>query len=806
MDTLSKDVRYGVRSLLKRPAFTVIAVITLGIGIGANAAIFSTINALLLKPLPFADTNRVVALWDKVPSRGVERNEVTVANYLDWRARSSSFEQLGIYRWWSTNLTGGESPERVQGFQVTANFLDVVGVKPILGRNFSAEENDSGKDKVALLTYSLWQRRFGGDANVINRVIATNGVQRTVIGVLPPEFNYPKGAEIFAPIAFTPEISGNRTSHGYLGIGRLKSGVAILQAQAELDTIAAQLEQQYPETNTGRGVGIYPILQDTVRMYAAALWVMMGAVGFVLLIGCANVANLMLARAAGRQREIALRMALGASRTRIIRQLLTESVMLGIAGGVLGILIAYWSVDLIRWSNPGEAARFAAGWNHLGINLPVLGFALAISVLSGVLFGLAPAWQLSRPDLNSALKEGGQQSTSRSHRLRGSLVVAEVALSLMLLVSAGLLIRSFLQLVKTNPGFNSDNLMTMNLVLPVAKYKDEAQRVAFYSDLVRRVEELPAVSSAALVNHLPLGGSNSSSPFLIEGTPEPPPGQEFDGRYRVCTPEYFQTMGISVLKGRAFTEQDKAGAPPVIIINETLAEKYWPNADPIGKRMRYPGPIAENPWMQVVGVVQDVKHEMNLPVTADYYVPHAQDVWSSMVLVAKTRVEPTAMAAPIRQVVWAMDKDQPVFDVHTMAEVRGISLSLHRLSSVMLSIFAGVALLLAAIGIYGVMAFSVTQRTHEIGIRMALGARAADVLHLMVRNGMVLALLGVVVGLAGAYALTRLLAGLLFGVTPTDLMTFASVTLGLLLVALFACYVPARRATRVDPLVALRYE
>jgi putative ABC transport system permease protein len=806
MDSLLRDLKFSARSLLKRPALTFIAVVTLAVGIGANSAIFSFINALLLKPLPFPDPDRIVALWDKVPSRGVERNEVAVANYLDWRAQNKSFEQLGIYRWWSTNLSGAESPERVQGFQVTPNFLDIVGVKPMLGRGFSAEEDQPGKDSVALLTYSLWQRRFGADPNIVNKTIATNGITRTVIGVMPPEFNYPKGAEIYAPLAITPELARSRGNHAYLGIGRLRPGVSIEGAQAEFDTIASQLEKQYPAENTGRGVVIYPILQDTVRMYSTALWVMMAAVGFVLLIGCANVANLMLARATGRQREIALRAALGASRTRIVRQLLTESVMLSLLGGALGILIGYWTVDIIRTANPGEAARFAAGWNHLGINLPVLAFTFLLSVLSGILFGLAPAWQLSKPDLNSALKEGGRPGTSGSHRLRGMLVVSEIALSLMLLVSAGLLIRSFLQLVTTNPGFSSDNLLTMSLVVPAAKYKDEPQRVAFYSELVRRVGELPGVELAAAVNHLPLGGSNSSEAFLVEGLPEPPPGQDFVGRYRVCTPDYFRTMAIAVLKGRAFSEQDKSGSLPVVIVNETLARKYWPHTDAIGKRMRYPGPLDKNPWMQVVGVVQDVKHEMNLPITEDFYVPHAQDGWQSMVIVAKTKVDPVTMAAPIRGLVREMDKDQPVFDVHTMGEVRAISLALHRFSSIMLSIFAGVALLLAAIGIYGVMSYAVTQRTQEIGIRMALGARARDVVKLVVGNGMLLALIGVAVGLAGAFGLTRVLASLLVGVTPTDGVTFATVTLGLLLIALVACYLPARRATKVDPLVALRYE
>ena len=806
MGNLGSDIRYAFRSLVKRPTLTVIAIVTLAIGIGANTAIFSFINALLLRPLPFPDLDRIVAVWEKIPSRGVERNEVTVADYLDWRTQNKTFEQLGIYTWWSTNLSGDGNPERVQGYRVTPNFFDVVGVKPILGRGFSSEENQPGKDGVALLTYGLWQRRFGADPNIVNKTIATNGLKRTVIGVMPPDFSFPKGAEIFAPLTITPEMARSRRSQSYLGIGRLKAGVSVQSAQADLDTIAAQLEKQYPQSNTGRGVAVYPILQDTVRLYSTALWVMMAAVGFVLMIGCANVANLMLARATGRQREIAMRAALGASRSRIVRHLLTESVLLGIVGGLLGILVGYWGIDLIRAANPGEAARFAPGWNNLGINLPVLGFTMLLSILSGVLFGLAPALQLSKPNLNASLKEGGRQAGSGSHRLRSVLVVAEVGLSLMLLVSAGLLLRSFLQLVKTDPGFNSENLITMNLVLPAAKYQDDTQRSAFYSDLVARVEQLPGVTSTALVNYLPLGGANSSNPFLIEGAPEPPPGQENDGRYRVCTPEYFQTMGISILKGRGFTDQDKAGTTPVIIVNETLARKYWPNADAIGQRMRYSGPLEKNPWMQVVGVAQDVKYEMNLAVTPEFYVPHAQDSWPSMVLVARTKVEPAAMATPIREQVWAIDKDQPVFDVHTMREVRAISLTLYSFSSVMLGIFAGVALLLAAIGIYGVMSYTVTQRTQELGIRMALGARTMDVLKLVVRNGMFLALIGVAVGLAGAFALTRLLGSLLVGVTPTDAVTFSTVTLGLLFIALIACYIPARRATKVDPMVALRYE
>ena len=808
MDSLLRDLRFSARSLLKRPTLTIIAIITLAIGIGANSAIFSVVNALLIKPLPFPELERIVAIWETQPSRGVVRNEASMANFLDWRAQNQTFDQMGLYRWWSTNLTGLETPERVQGFLVTGNFLDVLGVKPALGRGFAPDEDQPGKDAVAILTHGLWQRRFGGDPGIVNKTINLNGVTRTVIGVMPQGVTYPRGAEVLAPLPITPELARSRQSHSYEIVGRLKPGVSLAQAQADLNTIASRLEKEYAESNTGWGIVVYPLAEDAVRLYKTAVLVLMAAVGFVLLIVCANVANLMLARAAGRQKEMALRAALGAGRWRLVRQLLTESVMLALVGGALGILIAYWGVDLLRTLNPGDAAKFAPGWDRLGVNLPVLAFNMGLSLVSGLLFGLAPAWQISKTHLNETLKEGGRQTSSGSHRLRGLLVISEVALSLMLLVSAGLLMRSFISLLKTDPGFNPDRVMTMNLVLPEAKYREASQKATFYSELSKRVEALPGVESAAFVNYLPLGGSNSSDAFLIEGVAEPPPGQDFIGRYRVCTPRYFETLGVRILKGRGFTEQDKADAPPVIMVNETLAKKYWANGDALGKRMRFTGPFdkVKNPWLEVIGIVQDVKHELNLAVTPDFYLPHAQDPWRSMVLVAKTKVEPKGLAADLRQQVWSLDKDQPVFDLRTMEEVRSLSVSLYSFSSVSLGIFAAIAVLLAAIGIYGVMSYAVMQRTQEIGIRMALGARAADVLKLVVRNGMYLALVGVVVGLAGAFALTRLLTSLLFGVTPTDMPTFALVTVGLLLVALLACYIPARRATKVDPLVALRYE
>jgi putative ABC transport system permease protein len=800
------DIRYALRNLLRRPTFTLIAVVTLALGIGANTAIFSAINALLLKPLPFPNLDRVVAIWDKLPSRGVKHNECTVANYLDWQSQTQSFEQLALYRWWSANLTGIDPPERIQGFLVTANFLDVTGMKPIMGRTFLPEENQRGKDQVAVITHSLWQRRFGGDPNILEKTITINSITRRVIGVMPERFNFPKGAEIYAPLPMTPELMKSRGNHGYYVIGRLKQGASIQGAQAEIDNVSARLEQQFPETNKGWGATVFPIVADTVRTYDTALWVMMAAVGFVLLIACANVANLMLARASGRQREIAVRTALGASRWRIVRQLLTESVIVALIGGALGILIGFWGVDALRVANPADAAKYAPGWYQLGINPTVLLFTLGLSVVSGIVFGLAPALQVSKPNLNSSLKEGTRGTTSTSHHLRSSLVVFEVALSLVLLVGAGLLIRSFLSLLRTDPGFNPDHVLTMNLVLPGAKYKDESSRAAFYNDLGQRVKAQPGVESAAFVNYLPLGGSNSSDAYLIEGEAEPAPGQEHVGRYRVATPDYFRTMEIPIVRGRAFTEQDKAGATDVVIVNETLARQHWPNQDPIGKRIRFYGPPERAGWREIVGVVKDVKFELNIPVEPEYYLPHAQDAWNAMVLVARTSVDPASLSTALRQQVWTIDKDQPVFDVKTMYEVRSSSVALYSFSSVMLGIFAGVALVLAAVGIYGVMAFAVTQRTQEIGIRMALGARTADVLGLVVNHGMKLAVIGIVLGLAGSWALTRFIEKLLFGVQPTDLLTFSLVSVGLLLAAFIACYLPARRATKVDPLVALRYE
>ncbi|HJQ25177.1 MAG TPA: ABC transporter permease [Blastocatellia bacterium] len=807
MQTLLQDGRYSLRLLGKRPGFTFVAAITLALGIGANTAIFSMVHALLINPLPLPEVNRLVAIWEKVPSQGVERNETAIANYLDWQSQNQSFENIALYSWWNANLSGIDPPERVQGYVVTTNFLDTLKVQPALGRGFIAEEGQAGKDQVVILSYGLWQRRFGGDPEIVNKTVIINGIQRTVIGVMGEGYHYPKGFDVLAPYTFTPQQAGNRQSHGSLTVARLKDGVSLSQAQADMDAVAARLEQQYPRTNTGRGVALYTLLDDTVRIYKASLLTALLAVGFVLLIACANVANLTMARAASRTKEIAVRLALGASRWRIMRQLMTESVILALIGGTAGILLALWGVDTLKAAMPGETIRFIIGWKNIRINLMVLGYTLGLSVLVGIIFGLAPALQASTPDLNETLKEGGGKTTaSGHHRLRSALVVAEVALALVLLVGAGLMMKSFWQILKTNPGFNENNVLTMRMTLPFAKYNTPEQVRSFYEQLNQKVAALPGIESVGLTNYIPLGGSNSSDSFLVEGLPDPPPGQDFLGRYRVCTPDYFQAMGIQLLNGRGFTEQDSATTPPVAVINETMARQYWPNGDAIGKRFRLSGPLERSPWRAVVGIIRDVKFEINQAVKPEYYLPMAQIPWSSMVLVARTSGEPLALTQAIRAEVQAIDKDQPVFEVQTMQQARTASTMSFSFSGAMMSIFAGVALLLAGVGIYGVMSYSVAQRTHEIGIRMALGARPADVLQIVVRHGLRLTAIGLSIGTLGAWFLMKLMASLLYEVSANDLTVFAGVPVILLAVALAACFVPARRATRVDPMIALRYE
>src|SRR5215471_11057800 len=806
MQSLWQDIRYGFVMLLKKPGFTGAAVIALALGIGANTFAFSSVHALLLSPLPFPGLNRIVAIYERVHSLGVERNEASAANYLDWRAQNQTFDHVGLYCWWGVNLASDGPPERVQGFLITADLFDILGVKPALGRPFLPEEEKPGKDQVLILSYGLWQRRFGGDPNVVGRTVTVNSRDRMIVGVMPPDYNFPRGAEILAPLALAPEEAANRRNHSYLSVAPLKPSISVSQAQADLDAICKRLEAEYPRTNTGHGAVVIPLLTDTVRMYRPALLLVVAAVALVLLIGCANVANLMLARSADRIKEIAIRSALGASRWRITRHLLTESILLAVIGGGFGILIGYWALRLAKSAMPGEVIPFVPNWNHIGLNPPVLAFTVALSTLAGVLFGLAPALQACKPSLNETLKESGASVTPDRHLMRSTLMISEVALSLVLLIGAGLLIKSFVSLLKTNPGFRPDNVLTMQLVLPMAKYPESAARAEFVKELTERVAGLSGVESVGFVNHLPLGGTNSSTEFFVEGLPEPAPGQEFLGRYRVCTPNYFRTLGITFLRGRVFTDQDKAGAEPVIIVNQALAKRHWPDQDAIGKRMRFRGSLERNPWMKVVGVIADVKYTLDTEVTPEFYLPVAQDPWNSGALVVRTTVEPASLAAPIRGEVQALDSQQPVFDIRTMDVVRLHSVFLQQVSGYLMGIFGLLALIMAAVGIYSVMSYSVRQRTREIGIRVALGASWLDTFRLVVGQGMLLTLAGIVIGIAGAIGIAKAMAGMLYGVSALDPTAFAGIPILLGLVSLAACYIPARRAFKVDPTVALRSE
>jgi putative ABC transport system permease protein len=811
MKSLLQDLRYGVRMLLKKPGFTVVAVFALALGIGANSAIFSVVNAVLLRSLPYKDPNHLVIAWETNPQLLNDylktHNEASPANFYDWQAQTTVFENLAAFRWRDFSLTGGDTPEQVRGNSVTTNMFATLGVQPVLGRDFLAEEGQAGKENVVILSYGLWQRRFGAAPDIIGKTIGVNGRPVTVVGVMPQGFEFPRAAaELWSPLALEDELKANRRSHFLYTRARLKPGVTIEQAQAEMNTIASRLQQQYPETNNQRGIRLASLSQESVEQIRPALLILLAAVGFVLLIACANVANLMLARAAARQKEIAIRTALGAGRLRIIRQLLTESVLLSLLGGVCGLLLALWGIDLLLASMPREFALGIPGWNQIGLDYRVLGFTLAVSVLTGILFGLFPSWQASKYDLNESLKEGGKSSASSSRkRFRSALVVSEVTLALVLLVGAGLMMRSLLHLMDVKPGFDPQKLATLRLALPQARYSNDEQVVSFYSQLTRRLKSVPGVESVSTIDMMPMGGSGGTISFLIEGRPAPPQGEYPEANARTSSPGYFQTMRIPVLKGRDFSEHDTVNTPLVVVINETMARKYWPNEDPLGKRLLSPG--NRMPPAEVIGVVGDIKH-FGLDDHAEEYVYTSaiQTPGNSMFVVVRTATDPVSMTATLRKEVQSLDKELPVFDVKPMEQRITESAGSRRLVMFLLGIFAIVALLLASVGIYGVMAYAVTQRTHEIGIRMALGARRGDILRLVIRQGMLLVLLGVTLGLLVSFAVTRFMAGMLFGVTANDPATLTGVSLLLAVIAFIACLIPARKATKVDPMVALRYE
>ncbi|HVG32964.1 MAG TPA: ABC transporter permease [Pyrinomonadaceae bacterium] len=801
MGTLLQDLRYGVRMLLKKPGFTVVAIIALALGIGANAAIFSVVNAVLLRSLPYSDPDRLIVLREnKLPQ--FPEFSVSPGNFLDWQKQNTVFEKLVAVRGFNYNLVDTSSePERLRGARVSAGLFEMLGVKPAQGRTFTAEEDTPGHENVVILSNGLWQRRFGADPNILGRSLMLNSTSYTVIGIMPQTFQFPdRETELFTPVAFNAQQAEQHGAHYVSAIGRLKQGVTIEQARTEMSAIAARLAQQYPDSNTGWSVSLFQMQEYEAREIKPALLILLGAVALVLLIACANVANLLLARATARQREIAIRTALGASRWRVIRQLLTESILLALVGGGLGLLLAIWGTDLLLALAPQDLPR------GQGVTLDgrVLAFTILITLLTGVIFGLAPALQASRPNLNETLKEGGRGPTGGHHRVRGSLVITEVALALVLLIGAGLLIRSFHRLQQVDPGFNPKNALTVAVSLPAKKYAEDDQQSAFFAQLIERASTMPGVLAVGATQSLPIHDDYVLG-FNIQGRPPDAPGEEPNTNYYAVSPGYFKAMGISLLRGRLFTEQDKKDAPRVAIINETMAKKFFPGEDPIGKGIN----VTNGPerFREIVGIVSDVKqYGLDKATPAQTYEPFLQEPFSGMTLIVRTEGDPTAMNASIRSQVLSIDKDQPVSRIRTLEQIVYESVAKQRFSMLLLGVFGVVALILAAVGLYGVMSYAVTQRTHEIGIRMALGAQQKDVIRLVVGQGMVLALIGVVIGLVAAFALTRVMATLLFNVSATDPLTFLAIPALLTMVALAASLVPARRAMRVDPMIALRYE
>jgi len=804
---LLHDLRYAARLQRKNPGFTIVAVIALALGIGANTAIFSVVNTVLLRPLSYKDPERLVMVWEDATRHGYPRDTPAAANYIDWRDQNQVFEGMAAIADTSFNFTGAGDPERLEGRRVSANLFPLLGVEPQIGRVFTAAEDQPGAQRVVLLSYGLWQRRFGGDPGIVGKALTLNGESYTVVGVMPARFQFPSSDdEAWVPIAFTQQEAASRGRHYLEVLARLKPGVTLAQAQSEMTTIAARLQQQYPQNNADLGATVQPLQEHVVGDIRPALLILLGAVGLVLLIACANVANLLLARAAVRQKEIAVRVALGARRGRLIRQFLTESVLLSTLGGIVGLAIAYGGLILLKAFIPENISQA----REISIDLKVLGFTFLISVLTGLIFGLAPAIQAARFNQIETLKEGGRDAATggSGKRLRSLLVMAEVAISLVLLIGAGLLINSFLRLRNVDPGFRADNLLTMKVVLPEPKYEELERRSTFYTDVIRRVESVAGVRSAAVTTNLPLYRQGNSISIVIEGRPAPPPGQELIVVTRVISPGYFDTMSIPLLKGRPLTDQDTSTSPSVIVISETMARRFWPGEEAIGKRIA-PGRVrSPEDWIQVVGVVKDVRQfELNADPRPQMYLSYRQaDFFAPRDLVVKTDVDPASMAATVRKAVWEVDKDQPVSNIRTMEEILADSIARQRFSMLLLAIFAAVALVLAGVGIYGVMSYSVAQRTHEIGIRMALGAQTTAVLKLAVGYGLKLVIAGIVIGLVAAFALTRVMSTLLFGVTATDPTTFTLISLLLIAVAALASYIPARRATRVNPIIALRYE
>jgi putative ABC transport system permease protein len=813
MEKLLQDIRYGFRMMLKSPSFSIIATIALALGIGANTAIFSVVNAVLLRPLPFPESERLMNIWETNSQRGLERGSASYPNAADWREQSKSFEHVSTYRDTDFVLTGRGEPIRLQGAVTNANIFSLLRVTPELGRGFLPhEDNPNEAGRVVLISRAIFENRFNSDPGILNQSITLDGNDYTVIGVMPRAFQFPiqnETTDVWTTIALdstgSEPATQQRGAHFLQVIGRLKSGTTQEQAQSELNAIAGRLEQQYPDTNLRRGIKVEPTLEALVGDIRPALLVLLGAVACVLLIACANVANLLLARAMGRHKEMAIRSALGASRVRVVRQLLTESLMLSLAGGAVGLLLAVWWADVMVALGKEDIPRAM----HVSLDWRVLGFTLGVSVLTGVVFGLVPALHSSKERLVESLKEGrGSGEKARRNRIRGLLVVSELAIAVVLLVGAGLLIQSLWRLRQVNPGFNSHNVLTFTVALPDVKYKTERQ-AEFFRDLASRIQSMPGVTAASTVVPLPLSGNRYSISFETEGRPIAK-GELPSADFFTIGLNYFKAMGIPLKKGRDFKDLDQHKSQQVIIVNESFAKRFFPGEDPIGKRI-HPGISSfdgeDSQMREIVGVVGDVRNR-NLRTEArpGFYVPITQTPFSQMTVLVKTTTDPRELIRPIANDIARVDGDLPMFSVKTLEEYLATSVSASRFNSTLLGIFAAVALVLTVVGLYGVMSYSVAQRTNEIGIRMALGAQTEDVLKLIVGQGFKLVLVGLALGLIGAFAATRLLASLLFGVSTKDPFTFIAVAAALSFVALLACYLPARRAAKVDPLEALRYE
>ena len=807
MESLLQDVRYSVRALIAKPGFAAVAVITLALGIGATTAIFSVVNSVLIRPLPYAEAERITSIGPVFQDKGQGPGYNSYPNFADWRDQSRSFERMAAYRSRGVVVTGGGEAERIDGARVSSDFFSTLRVQPLLGRTFTAEEEKPGSPLSVVISYRLWQRRAGGDPNILEQSLTLDGRSYTIIGVMPDGFEFPLLGEmdLWTSVSLDGQSLQERGAQMYGVIARLKPDVGLEQAQADISTIVGRLAAQYHEQNKEMPVAVVGLQEQMVQSVRPALLILLGAVGFVLLIACANVANLLLVRASLREKEMAIRAALGASRARLIRQLLTESLILALAGAAVGLLLALWGIDLLVAAGPDNIPRL----NEIRIDSYALIFTTCVTVLTGLTFGLMPALENSKLDLNRSLKEGARSSSASRGRLRKALVVSEVALALVLLVGAGLLVKSFYRLQQVDPGFNPEGVLTLRVALPPARYSEDDRIIAFYDEALGRIKRLPGVESAASVSFSPLSNATFFIGFTAEGWPPRAPSELPSAQFRLASPDYFAAMRIPITRGRGLTEEDRKQSSPVAVINAEMARRYFAGEEPVGKRLSLQESLGESEpaWREVVGVIGDVKQfGLDDEVRPEIYVPYAQQPTNSMTIVVRAAVDPATLAGAVKDEIKAIDKDQPVHSVATLESYVDRSVAGRRFSTVLLMAFGALALVLAAVGVYGVMSYTVAERTREIGIRVALGAERRHILRLVVGQASVLLGAGLATGLAGAFALTRVMEGLLFGVSATDTVIFMTVPIALAAIALLASYIPALRAAKVDPMIALRYE